>query len=335
MIREEAADPMADKTPFTPGMKDVMRFARAEAGRLNHDHIGPEHYLLGMIRKGDGLAVQVLTELEIDLDALKAAVEETVGLGQGAPPLGIYDPTPEARHAIDAAKEISKELGQAWFGTEHLLLALIRLKGSALAKLFSDFEIDFERTKKQTLRVIERGGEPGPATVQPQTVGKVHAATEGGLASRGSGANRTPFTPGMKDVMRFARAEAGRLNHDYVGPEHYLLGIIRKGDGLAIQVLTDLGVDLDSLKRAVERAVGIGQGPISLGVLNATTEAKQVIGGTKWIAREMQHAWIGTEHLLLSLIRSETKALTKTLHDFGIGYEEVLQRVLWVIEGRD
>jgi ATP-dependent Clp protease ATP-binding subunit ClpC len=144
---------------------------------------------------------------------------------------------------------------------------------------------------------------------------------------------KTPFTPGMKDVMRFARAEAGRLNHDYIGPEHYILGIIRKGDGLAVQTLNNLDVDLEELKMEIERMVGIGKGAPPLGIYNPTAEAKQIIEGSKEIAHEMKHSWIGTEHLLLSLIRAENTVVAKCLRQFGVTFEKAQREVLQVIDG--
>jgi ATP-dependent Clp protease ATP-binding subunit ClpC len=133
--------------------------------------------------------------------------------------------------------------------------------------------------------------------------------------------------------MRFARAEAGRLNHDYIGPEHYLLGIIRKGDGLAVQTLNNLDVDLEELKMEIERMVGIGKGAPPLGIYNPTAEAKQIIEGSKEIAQEMKHSWIGTEHLLLSLIRHESTVVAKCLRQFGVSFEKAQREVLQVIDG--
>ncbi|NUP89418.1 MAG: ATP-dependent Clp protease ATP-binding subunit [Candidatus Sumerlaeia bacterium] len=133
--------------------------------------------------------------------------------------------------------------------------------------------------------------------------------------------------------MRFARAEAGRLNHDYIGPEHYILGIIRKGDGLAVQTLNNLDVDLEELKMEIERMVGIGKGAPPLGIYNPTAEAKQIIEGSKEIAHQMKHSWIGTEHLLLSLIRAEATVVAKVLRQFGVTFDKAQREVLQVIDG--
>jgi len=122
---------VTEKTPFTPGMKDVMRFARAEAGRLNHDHIAPLHYLLGIVRKCNGVAVEALLQLEVDLETLRKKIESMTPSGTGPPPIGTYNPTEEARRVVEASKDIAIDLKHSWIGTEHLLLALINSEGIA------------------------------------------------------------------------------------------------------------------------------------------------------------------------------------------------------------
>ena len=110
--------------------------------------------------------------------------------------------------------------------------------------------------------------------------------------------DKTPYTPGMREVLKLSKAEAGRLGHDYIGPEHYLLGIIRKGDGLAVQTLANLEVDLEELKRELERMLDVGKAP-GMNLYSPNADAKKVLEATKEIARQMKHNWIGTEHLLL------------------------------------
>src|SRR6185436_19546361 len=106
----------------------------------------------------------------------------------------------------------------------------------------------------------------------------------------------------MREVIKLSKAEAGRLGHDYIGPEHYLLGIIRKNDGLAAQTLCNLQIDDDELKEALERLIEPGRGP-NINLFSPNTEAKLVLETTKSIARQMRHNWIGTEHLLLGLLK--------------------------------
>ena len=144
--------------------------------------------------------------------------------------------------------------------------------------------------------------------------------------------DKTPYTPGMREVLKLSKAEAGRLGHDYIGPEHYLLGIIRKGDGLAVQTLNNLDLDLEELKLELERMLEVGKGP-NVNLFSPNAEAKKVLDMTKEIARQMKHNWIGTEHLLLGLIREEGTIAAKCLRNFGVDLAKAQKEVLNVIDG--
>ncbi|HOE95997.1 MAG TPA: ATP-dependent Clp protease ATP-binding subunit [Candidatus Sumerlaeota bacterium] len=144
--------------------------------------------------------------------------------------------------------------------------------------------------------------------------------------------DKTPYTPGMREVLKLSKAEAGRLGHDYIGPEHYLLGVIRKGDGLAIQTLMNLDVDLEDVKMELERMVEVGKGP-TVGLFSPNADAKRVLETSKQIANEMKHGWVGTEHLLLALIKEEHTLASKCLRQFGVDYEKAKKEVITVIEG--
>ncbi len=144
--------------------------------------------------------------------------------------------------------------------------------------------------------------------------------------------NDTPFTPGWKEVMRQSRNEAGRLGHDYIGPEHFLLGVIRKGEGLAVQTLLNMDVDLDEVKLELERMLEVGKGP-TVGIFPQNNEAKKVIETARNIARQLKHNWIGTEHLLLALIKEETTLPARCLKNFGVDFKRVQREVLNLIEG--
>ena len=144
--------------------------------------------------------------------------------------------------------------------------------------------------------------------------------------------DKTPYTPGMREVLKLSKAEAGRLGHDYIGPEHFLLGIIRKGDGLAVQTLMNLDVDLEDMKMELERMLDIGKGP-TVGLFSHNADAKRVLEASKHIAHEMKHGWVGTEHLLLALIKEQQTLAGKCLSQFGVDYEKARKEVVTVIEG--
>ncbi len=111
------------------------------------------------------------------------------------------------------------------------------------------------------------------------------------------------FTDRVRKVLAMAREEAIRLQHDYVGTEHILLGLIREGEGVAAAVLANLAADLDELGRLVEDNVRRGKSASTLGELPYTSRAKKVLEFAMAEARELNHSYVGTEHLLLGLLR--------------------------------
>lgn len=145
---------MYDKAPYTPGMREVLKLSKAEAGRLGHDYIGPEHYLLGIIRKGDGLAVQTLHNLEIDLEELKMELESMLEVGKG-PNVNLFTPNAEAKRVLEATKDVGRQMKHNWIGTEHLLLGLIKEEGTLAAKCLRKFGVDLAKAQKEVLNVID------------------------------------------------------------------------------------------------------------------------------------------------------------------------------------
>ena len=136
------------------------------------------------------------------------------------------------------------------------------------------------------------------------------------------------FTDRVRKVLAMAREEAVRLQHDYVGTEHILLGLIREGDGVAAEVLRSLAADLDELLRLVEENVRPGKASASIGELPYTTRAKKVLEYAMAEARELNHSYVGTEHLLLGLLREEKGLAAKVLGELGIGLEEARSEML-------
>jgi len=136
------------------------------------------------------------------------------------------------------------------------------------------------------------------------------------------------FTDRVRKVLAMAREEAVRLQHDYVGTEHILLGLIREGDGVAAEVLRNLAADLDDLLRLVEDNIRPGKSSTPIGELPYTTRAKKVLEYAMAEARELNHSYVGTEHLLLGLLREEKGLAAKVLGQLGIGIEEARAEML-------
>lgn len=142
---------------FTERVRRVMQLARREAMRLQHDYIGTEHILLGLIREGEGVAAMVLTNLGLDLDTVREAVEDAVAIGGGTITIGEIPLNQSARRSLNYAAEEASRLGHNYVGTEHLLLGLIReVKGTA-SKVLTNLGLDLEMVRKETIRLL--GGE--------------------------------------------------------------------------------------------------------------------------------------------------------------------------------
>jgi len=130
------------------------------------------------------------------------------------------------------------------------------------------------------------------------------------------------FSPRVKDVITYSREEALRLGHDYIGTEHLLLGLIREGDGLAIKILKHVGVDTTRLRRAIEDAVkGTSSTTANLGNIPLTKQAEKVLKITYLEAKIFKSEIIGTEHLLLSILRDEDNIASQILQQFHINYD--------------
>ena len=130
------------------------------------------------------------------------------------------------------------------------------------------------------------------------------------------------FSPRVKDVISYSREEALRLGHDYIGTEHLLLGLIREGDGMAIKILKSLSVDTGKLRKAIEDAVRGNSGTtVNLGNIPLTKQAEKVLKITYLEAKIFKSDIIGTEHLLLSILREEDNIASQILAQFNINYE--------------
>jgi ATP-dependent Clp protease ATP-binding subunit ClpC len=129
------------------------------------------------------------------------------------------------------------------------------------------------------------------------------------------------FSERVQEVIRLSREEALRLGHDYIGTEHILLGIIREGYGIAIKILQNLNVDLLTLKKTIENTVKTSGGTLTIGNIPLTKQAEKVLKITQIESKIYKSNVIGTEHILLSLLRDEDNIATQILNQFQVTYE--------------
>ncbi|HAX24587.1 MAG TPA: NDP-hexose 4-ketoreductase, partial [Chloroflexi bacterium] len=138
------------------------------------------------------------------------------------------------------------------------------------------------------------------------------------------------FTERARKVLTLAQEEAQRFNHNYIGTEHLLLGLVREGDGVAARVLSNMGVQLPKVRSAVEFIIGRGE-TVIMGEIGLTPRAKKVIELAVDEARRLNHHYIGTEHLLLGLVREGEGIAAGVLESLGVNLEKVRAQVMQVV----
>ena len=146
------SEPMSN---FTPRAQQVLALARKEADRFHHNYVGTEHLLLGLINRGQGVAVNVLQKMGLDLDTVRQAVDEQVGLGPEAKPSGNVPYTPRVKKVLALAGKEAKSLNHSYVGTEHILLGLLREGEGVAARVLKSLDIDVERCRNEILSELD------------------------------------------------------------------------------------------------------------------------------------------------------------------------------------
>ncbi|MEC8993798.1 MAG: ATP-dependent Clp protease ATP-binding subunit [Candidatus Latescibacterota bacterium] len=142
------------------------------------------------------------------------------------------------------------------------------------------------------------------------------------------------FTDCVKRVMQYAREESARLGHNYIGTEHLLLGIIKEGKGKAVTVLTNLGLNLETVKQSVEDYVATSGGTMTIGEVPFTPRAKQILEVAANEAKEMKTQFVDVEHLLLALLKDKEGVAAQILAAFGFDYKTAMEETVAVLEGK-
>ncbi len=163
---------------LTPRAQQVLALARKEADRFNHNFVGTEHLLLGLIKLGQGVAVNVLQKMGLDLETVRLEVEKQVGTGPDQKVLGNIPYTPRVKKVLALAAKEARALNHTYVGTEHLLLGLLREGDGVAARVLKNLDVDIEETRKEILRELDpnfQGSEEdnGEAGDKPPAKGQV------------------------------------------------------------------------------------------------------------------------------------------------------------------
>jgi ATP-dependent Clp protease ATP-binding subunit ClpC len=140
---------------FTPRAQQVLALARKEADRLNHNFLGTEHLLLGLIKLGQGVAVNVLLRMGLDLETVRMEVEKNVGTGPDQKVIGNIPYTPRVKKVLALAQKEAKKLGHTYVGTEHILLGLLVEGDGVAARVLKDLDVDIEQARQEILKELD------------------------------------------------------------------------------------------------------------------------------------------------------------------------------------
>lgn len=290
-----------------------MELAQEEAHRLQHDYVGTEHILLGLMC--DERVAQRFQRLNLDLEKLRAAIIDLVGRGdhEGTGTLPLNE---EAQQAVAQVQDLANRLGPLQVEPQHLMMVLLHMP-SCIAH-----------------RVLIHLNASPPHLAMQMSSATVRTTSTTATASAQHNPSRDrfdKFTDRACQVLSCAQEEAQRFQHNYIGTEHLLLGLIRVEDGVAARVLHGLGVELERVRRGVEFIIGRGD-RIVLGEIGLTPRAKKVIELSVDESRRLGHRYIGTEHILLGLVREGEGIAAGVLQSLGVNLARVLQKTLEVLE---
>jgi ATP-dependent Clp protease ATP-binding subunit ClpA len=213
---------------FTDRARRVVVLAQEEARLLNHNYIGTEHILLGLIQEADGIAAKTLFQLGISAEAVRSRVEAIIGEGGGAPS-GHIPFTPRSKKVLELSLREALTLGHNYIGTEHILLGLIREGEGVGAQVLVNLGADLSRVRHAVIQQLS------------------------GFRGRPPGGRVTPLMPSRETpAVAKAGVEARRLaGSSPVGSHHYLLAFLQEHDSVAAKALESMGVTAESLQERV------------------------------------------------------------------------------------
>ena len=187
---------------FTPRAQQVLALARKEADRFNHNFVGTEHLLLGLIKLGQGVAVNVLQKLGLDLETVRMEVEKQVGTGPDQKMIGNIPYTPRVKKVLALAQKEAKALNHTYVGTEHILLGLLREGDGVAARVLKNLDVDIEQTRQEILKELD----PNFTGQEEQPAGEPAEKPAPGTPEAKKGEVKTPALKAFgRDLTELAR----------------------------------------------------------------------------------------------------------------------------------
>jgi ATP-dependent Clp protease ATP-binding subunit ClpA len=295
---------------FNDRAKRVFALAQDEAVRFNHNYIGTEHILLGLIREGEGVAARVLDSLGVDLVKVRKAVEFIIGRGDTTTTPSEITLSPRTKKVIELASDEARKLGHSHVGTEHILLGIVREGEGIASGVLESLGLSLEKVRHLVIATLGQQ-HPEEASVPPRGAGPFDR-----LDAR------------SKSALTFAQLEARQMCHKHIGTEHLLLGLMRMA-GMAVpdeplkRIFGELNVTLDQVRAGVAKAVPTQPTPTSASELTLTPRTMSVIEIAIGQADSRNSTLIQPEHLLLAIAAEGQGVAWQVLTSLGVAAERV------------
>jgi ATP-dependent Clp protease ATP-binding subunit ClpA len=313
---------------FTDRAKKVIQLANEEAQRFNHEYIGTEHILLGLIKESGGVAANVLRHLGIDLRKVRLQVVRIVQSGPDMATMGKLPQTPRAKKVIEYTMEEARNLNHNYVGTEHILLGLLREEEGVAAQVLMNLGLNLKDVRAEVLRLVGRDPDIADRIRPGGAVPSAGRREREAAASNPSGYSLySRFSERARKAMQLAYREAARLRDEYVGTHHFLLALIALDKCAAVDLLKRRKVDLQRVRSDLDRLSPASTESLPEDDLPHTPKAKKVIEFAIDESRSLGHANIGTEHILLGLLREDENPAAQILFNHGLELSEMREEV--------
>ena len=312
---------------FTDRARKVLALANQEAQRLNHEYIGTEHILLGMLKEGSGVGANVLRNRDVDLRRVRIEVEKLLKSGPEIVKIPKLAQTPRAKEVIRYSIEEARSLGHTYVGTEHLLLGLLRESDGLAGQVLINLDLDIAAVREEVLNLLG-------ASLQSEAVNKKGSPAYSEAEKPSDDDSLIQWYPIIKDsydrftdcarrVLALAIQEARDFHHEYIGTEHLLLGLLSVQTGVGARVLKRFDVDLRKAWIEVEKLIGRGPEIVTPGDSSLTLRAKNALEYAMHEALRLNHDYVGTEHLLLGLLHEPDGVAGQALINLKVDVAEV------------
>ena len=294
---------------FNDRAKRILALAQDEAIRFNHNYIGPEHLLLGLIREGEGVAARALNSLGVELSKARTAVEFKIGRGDSTTSPSEITLQPRTKKIIELAIDEARKLGHSHIGTEHLLLGLVRESGTMASEVLESLGVSLDKARHQVIATLGQ---------QRVYVAETRGTPVGPFDRLDTEASR---------ILSRAYWEAGRKQEERIGPEHLLLALIGDDSAWLRRAWKELEVDLDDLTARIDAAAQPPRETAQRGRLVPSEELLAVVDRASSFAAQRNSGFIRPEHLLLGIAADAQGIAVTWLRAVGVTPERVREVV--------